>query len=366
MRRLPASEPSRRLGFTLIELLVVIAIIAVLIALLLPAVQQAREAARRTQCKNNLKQLALAAHNFHDVYLNFPAGMTDDDTNNYGWGFYLLPYIEQPAIYNAIAGNGIPTITPPVPTVLTFKAGRHDYKLADGTPTRNIDQANGPPNQRAETVTANNTDGYDGGNMTSGPIQSAIAAFVCPSDTLNRINSRGIGKSNYCGSIGSYYDDTQTGCANSGMRGNRQNGILRFDNENNNSYHQTFGDIIDGSSNTFFVGEVTETQYVNNSNLGHRNWPVWSGGNGSGNCNLRPVGSALRFANALFFLNRKTSTADADTAGREAELSFGSQHTGGAQFAFGDGAVRFISENVNTTVYAGLASANGKETVSPE
>ena len=101
-----------RRGFTLIELLVVIAIIAILIALLLPAVQQAREAARRSQCKNNLKQLGLALHNYHDTFQVFPFGMinpTNGDlpgsprppTDNTGWYPMILPYIEQGALYNA-------------------------------------------------------------------------------------------------------------------------------------------------------------------------------------------------------------------------------------------------------------------------
>ena len=94
-------------GFTLIELLVVIAIIAILIALLLPAVQQAREAARRSQCKNNMKQIGLALHNYHDVYNTFPpgyVGQTDVSIlAGYGlwsWSALILPYIDQAPLYN--------------------------------------------------------------------------------------------------------------------------------------------------------------------------------------------------------------------------------------------------------------------------
>jgi len=98
----------RRRGFTLIELLVVIAIIAVLIALLLPAVQQAREAARRSQCKNNLKQLGLGLHNYHDVFNKFAIGNQNAGAGGFGVSFYagLLPYIDQSPMYNRLTFNG--------------------------------------------------------------------------------------------------------------------------------------------------------------------------------------------------------------------------------------------------------------------
>lgn len=131
----PLSTTNRR-GFTLIELLVVIAIIAILIALLLPAVQQAREAARRSQCRNNLKQIGLALHNYHDNYNAFPPGAlamnvttgvayklgdAEPSRSNvgggWGWSTFILPFIDQAPLYSSLNPNG--NNFPLNPTALT-------------------------------------------------------------------------------------------------------------------------------------------------------------------------------------------------------------------------------------------------------
>ncbi len=170
---------SRRTGFTLIELLVVIAIIAVLIALLLPAVQQAREAARRTQCRNNLKQVGLAAHNYHDVNKSFPlvlGGMVSGnnhpccccnmggsagshgcycDPNMHPWGSQLLPFLEATTVYNKICENS-PLFSP-----FCMPAGKWS------TARKYTFQNSGCPS----------TDPC----ATIRPVASIIPAYVCPS-----------------------------------------------------------------------------------------------------------------------------------------------------------------------------------------
>ena len=192
----------RKRGFTLIELLVVITIIAILIALLLPAVQQAREAARRTQCKNNLKQLALGAHNYHDAYSQFPPARIS--SNSASWGVFLLPYIDERPLYNQIAGKA------PAPFNVDF--------FAVGMPAVNYTN----PAQ---------------------PNEAALEVFRCPSEGTQ--NTAGI--SNYLGSWGA------GGIANPNLEG--------FPDTDGGGMFVTNGrvrmrDVKDGTSNTAYIGET--------------------------------------------------------------------------------------------------------------
>ena len=149
----------QRAGFTLIELLVVIAIIAILIGLLIPAVQKVREAAQVTQCKNNLKQLGIALHSFHDANAGFPPAKIDTPGNGYGWAYFVLPYIEQGNLFNQInpnvgwdnAANDLPANTSPnahdVPTFLcpsgpSGRSGTNGRKCIDYSPTNQVVRPN--------------------------------------------------------------------------------------------------------------------------------------------------------------------------------------------------------------------------------
>lgn len=303
-------KTSRR-GFTLIELLVVIAIIAILIALLLPAVQQAREAARRSQCKNNLKQLGLALHNYHDVHNTFPQGTSVTWNGNnvvgnegaWGWTVAIMPFIDQAPLFNNLDVNN---------------RRLFDVIQAIGANNSVLDQTFPP-----------------------------LPAFQCPSDSAgerletarrNQFDTAGIGTgwkppaSNYIGMHGGIQADLQVP---DNLNDRKPGGVLYTGSK------VKFRDIKDGTSNTIAVGERNEFCGAG-SWLGARN--AAGGGTHGNDYHLGRIWRPINFA--------QNGGEDNCTDG------FSSAHEGGAQFLMCDGAVRFISENIdfnNSTI----TSVNG-------
>tara|TARA_R110002111_G_scaffold262862_2_gene342007 strand:- start:11922 stop:12947 length:1026 start_codon:yes stop_codon:yes gene_type:complete len=286
----------------LIELLVVIAIIAILIALLLPAVQQAREAARRTQCKNNLKQLGLALHNYHEAFGSFPPAQirgwngTNEVGNGASWGAMILPYMDQGPLYNK----------------LNFNIGI-----------------------------------FEGTNKTAILALSGIPAVLCPSDpdrnptrtvhasdTANYMSS--VPSTSYAGGMGGFQNGESTTAIVSG-------GFFTYDP----ARPTKISSFKDGTSNTIAVGERSYQVWTGGSWLGvqHNTFTTSSPGNDTACC------YDWFMAAGLYPLTNELETGMASTSWR-----FGSVHAGGAQFLMADGAVRFISENIDHIISQRSAS----------
>ena len=322
-------------GFTLIELLVVIAIIAILIALLLPAVQQAREAARRTQCRNNLKQIGLALHNYHDNFNVFPMGFSDvvagnSEVNGSGWSWmtFILPQFDQAPLYNRFNFN-----TTPYANTLGASAVENQNLMSTALTAFSC------PSDVKPTVTANN-----GGaaNVAAGQGVAAIA-------TTSYIGCRGAFNGAHCAANASNNPQITVD--------SRNNGLLIVNGK------RGMRDITDGASNVFAVGEVRWIPLITDingvANVGSVRQYVYgnvttSGGPQCTNNGSNNNGPDLHIRAAHQKLNGPP--VDASNQHR----NFHSTHVGGAHFLMGDGAVKFISENIeNTATGYTAATVNG-------
>jgi prepilin-type N-terminal cleavage/methylation domain-containing protein len=329
-----------RPAFTLVELLVVIAIIGVLVALLLPAVQAAREAARRSSCNNNLKQVGIALHNFHDTFGTFPPGQSDDDGRSLGIGTFLLPFMEQQPLYNQIY-NGFSGLT----------ASNMSYP----TPVILLTERRGHPNVDSWATVPMGKSGQPWEVPFHNTVRSTVVKpWRCPSSAMPTHDDDNYGISSYVGSVGNeVVSITSWSCSQ--PAGTVWNGFFINANSNTNTYTTNMAMITDGTSNTIAVGETGVSKNITPQKTNHGNLPVWIGGNNDGAC--ARFGGALRVVDVNFPINRKiTGSGPASTD--LTDWCFGSFHPGGAQFTMGDGSCRFISQTVDTQVYRAAGGRN--------
>lgn len=333
----------KRRGFTLIELLVVIAIIAVLIALLLPAVQQAREAARRTQCRNNLKQLGLALHNYESSLTTFPPNLVPGGNFAYSkgnWGVlaYLSPYLDQANVYNLMNLNA-PTYasTPP-------------YNIAD----------------------ANNA-------IAAGLI---IPSFLCPSDKARSLGGdygvASLGPANYCanqgsgispGANGSPYDSNGVMFANSRIR------IADITDGTSSTACMSESSLGDGPRNASSATPPASAQKVYAYLTTYQSSMDDAACAGATSWNIQDLRQFLWYSGEIrntaynHYYTPNSKNWDCITNA----VNFGytaigwkaarSMHVGGVHLLMCDGAVRFVSDNVDVNAWRSISTRAGSETV---
>jgi prepilin-type N-terminal cleavage/methylation domain-containing protein len=312
-----------RRGFTLVELLVVVAIIGVLIALLLPAVQAAREAARRTQCTNNLKQIGLAVLMYQDRAKVFPMGAYDEQ--GAGWTCYILPQIEQQNLYDTLQ-------------FIESNEGQWAH----------------PSNVIPESVRATRP------NMRA--TETVIPSYRCP--------SAAVAEHVYYISSDEWYTLRRVpGCylaSASGLTDNQNKSQMRrLDGVIFTNSGVKLQDVTDGLSNTMLAGETLPDDTPSAVREPHQgtnadHWYIGSDDIDIGDDYSEFLGSTKVRMN-IFLDKLRTDEVPAADGVQAMQLSYGSNHSGGCQIVLGDGSVRFVSESVDRTTWSNLGNREDEQ-----
>jgi prepilin-type N-terminal cleavage/methylation domain-containing protein/prepilin-type processing-associated H-X9-DG protein len=321
----------RTRAFTLVELLVVIAIIGILIALLLPAVQAAREAARRSQCTNNIKQLALAVHNYHDTYKRFPTGSQKfttgqgasvDNIGQFSWIVRILPYIEGVSLHDQV-----------------------DYRWGD---------------------TSWATGGTPHPTRAAGVFAHPLSVVLCPSDDMDPTTG---------GAHGGFAPNNMVGCSGSDMYfkatnngPNNRRGVFE------KNFWPSFASVLDGTSNTVAIsecltGEPFITTNISTGSLGGciaaTDTPLTTnnGGHERGQSWVRGTDSECHLFNTLIPINDKlTENHECRVNTYVGAYAARSHHPGGVNVGLCDGSVTFATETFDIDLWRAASTIAGKGT----
>lgn len=335
----PARRPR---GFTLVELLVVIAIIGVLVALLLPAVQAAREAARRSQCTNNLKQMGLALHNFHDTYRGLPWLMRMEQRENF-W-VELLPFAEQTNIYNMLNGSNADTANKTdLASLMDTNWERLNAQERSGVAS--IPYMLCPSRRSGTQMIDTGTDAASG----RGPLSDYAVVFVSSDPDTNGNWPTSVSWWEHYDPCNRAHVDLQKGAIRL-ARLDCSSGVTGDARARTAQRRDTFARITDGLSNCFIVGE----KHLRGNELSKCCSEAENDANYMYSVNL-----PYRFYSATRNLQNRLGKGPQDTAGGpNDDFGFGSWHPGVCHFLRGDGSVSAVSVTINRNVLAGLGHAS--------
>jgi prepilin-type N-terminal cleavage/methylation domain-containing protein/prepilin-type processing-associated H-X9-DG protein len=359
-RRHTSGSGHGRRGFTLVELLVVIAIIATLIGLLLPAVQSARESARRMSCQNNMKSVALATLSFHDARKGFP--MAAEFEVGTAWQSLILPYMEQANLFELLTfeedaqGNyqwafGVPGITGQA--ALTNRAYNKFYKnifvCEQAIPTFRCPSSQFPAN--AADISGDNWIVQ----------QRAMTNYLgCVSGTLTVDRRRQTAPTPWGGSAATEVISDLDGIMVNRIPWQR----IQYNGQSFGVIGSKIQSVKDGTSNTILLGEaepdlavMPEMGIINENNAANSgrkdHWAF-----GGDDIDTNNQGDMSEVLGSTGVPMNAPKVAEGSAAFAAYELSFGSRHPGGANFAFGDGSVRLLQDSIDAAAYSALGSRN--------